>query len=98
MSVFKKAELVKQLATKLGQKEALTSKFVTEYGNLLAETVKSGKTYRFSGVGTFSRKVKGASTARNPRTGDKIKVPKKYWPAFSFSSTLKKDVSSVSVK
>ena len=45
---------------------------------------------KLSGFGTFSTVKKGATEARNPRTGEKIKVPAKTVPKFTFSSTLKK--------
>ena len=44
------------------------------------------------GFGTFAVRTRKARTARNPRTGKEIKVPRHKYPAFKPGAVLKRKV------
>ena len=46
------------------------------------------------GFGTFSVKYRAAKESKNPRTGEKIKVPATYRPAFAAGKSLKETVAN----
>jgi len=55
------------------------------------ETDANGGSLRVTGLGTFSRKVKPARTARNPQTGAPVAVPERSVLAFKASTTTRRD-------
>ncbi len=90
-----KTELIKNLAevTGLPQKdvravlEALTDSKPGQ--GLISTTLKLGEKVIISGFGTFYVRERTARQARNPKTGSKVKVPTRRYPAFKPSKTLK---------
>lgn len=56
---------------------------------LVARCLKKGEKVTFAGFGTFSARQVAARLGRNPRTGEKIKVAKRRYPAFKAGRTLK---------
>jgi DNA-binding protein HU-beta len=59
---------------------------------LVARCLKKGDKITFAGFGTFSTRQSAARVGRNPRTGEKIKVAKRRYPAFKAGRTLKEAV------
>ena len=61
---------------------------------LIASSLKRGQKVVISGFGTFYARTRQARKARNPRTGGKVSVPKRRYPAFkparTFREALKK--------
>ena len=55
--------------------------------------VKKGERVSLPGFGTFSRRQRNARTARNPRTGEEIKVKASKVPAFKPGAGFKDFVS-----
>jgi nucleoid DNA-binding protein len=90
-----KTQLIKKLAeiTGLSQKdvrtvlEALTDSKPGK--GLISTSLKQGEKVTISGFGTFYLRVRNARKARNPKTGKQVKVPKRFYPAFKPSKSLK---------
>lgn len=59
----------------------------------ITEALKNGDKVQLIGFGTFSVKTREEREARNPRTGETIKVPACNRPTFSPSAPLKKAVN-----
>jgi DNA-binding protein HU-beta len=55
----------------------------------ITKTLKKGDSITFVGFGTFSTSVRKARTARNPRTGEPIKIAKRRVPRFKAGKSLK---------
>lgn len=55
----------------------------------VGEALKTGDDVRFVGFGNFVVAEKSARTGRNPRTGEKIKIPAKKMPKFKAGQKLK---------
>lgn len=56
-------------------------------------TLKKGDDVRLVGFGTFSVSKRAATTGRNPRTGEKIKIPASKRPTFKAGKDLKEAVN-----
>jgi len=87
-----KTETIKRISeiTGLGQGnvkaviDALTGK-----QGVICATLKKGGRVIISGFGTFLVRERNARKARNPKTGGKVKVPKRRYPAFKPAKSLK---------
>lgn len=56
-------------------------------------TLKSGGEVRLVGFGTFTVSKRAATTGRNPRTGEAIKIPESKQPKFKAGKELKDAVN-----
>ncbi len=88
-----KAELIDALATRLGDKRSAS----TALDAVLAEiqtAVTKGDKVAITGFGVFEKRVRAARIARNPRTGEAVKVKKTSVPAFRPGQSFKEQVAS----
>ena len=65
--------------------------------NVIAEVAKKGKV-QLIGFGTFEVKSRPARVARNPRTGEEIKIAASKAPAFKAGKALKDKVNTPAKK
>jgi DNA-binding protein HU-beta len=56
--------------------------------------VTKGDKVAITGFGVFEKRVRGARTARNPRTGEAVKVKKTSVPAFRAGASFREMVAS----
>ena len=82
-----KAELIETLAEKIESTKTDAAGFVDALIETIHENLHDG--VKISGLGTFSAAKRKARIARNPQTGEEIKVPSKWAPVFKPSSGLK---------
>src|SRR3954465_3605188 len=88
-----KAELIDALAGRLGDKRTATQALDA----VLAEVqnaVTKGDRVAITGFGVFEKRVRAARTARNPRTGEAVKVKKTAVPAFRAGASFREMVAS----
>lgn len=88
-----KAELVEALAGRLGDKKLATAALDAVLSEIQAAVTK-GEKVAITGFGIFEKRVRGPRTARNPRTGETVKVKKTSVPTFRPGSTFKDMVAS----
>jgi DNA-binding protein HU-beta len=88
-----KAELVEALAGRLGDKKLATTALDAVLSEIQAAVTK-GEKVAITGFGIFEKRVRGPRTARNPRTGETVKVKKTSVPTFRPGSTFKDMVAS----
>lgn len=62
---------------------------------ICTESVKAGNTITLPNIGKLSCRVQAARTARNPRTGDPVKVPAKVAVKFTIAKALKDSAPSL---
>ena len=88
-----KTELVAALAakTELSKKDA--EKALNAVFETITEALKAGDKVALVGFGTFEAKERPARVARNPRTGEEIKVEASKTPAFKAGKALKDAVN-----
>ena len=60
---------------------------------MIVRTVNKGEKVNITGFGVFEKRARAARTARNPRTGETVKVKKTNVPAFRAGTTFKDVVS-----
>lgn len=88
-----KSELVANIAelsklTKIDAEKALDALIKT-----IEDTLKSGDEIRLVGFGTFTTTTRKATTGRNPKTGEEIKIPERIVPKFKAGQHLKDAVA-----
>ena len=88
-----KNDLVASVATsaKLSKADAARAVEAT-FGNI-AKALKGGTEVRLVGFGTFLVSRRAASEGRNPRTGERIKIPASKQPKFKAGKALKDSVN-----
>ncbi len=55
---------------------------------VLAEALEKGDSVHLRGFGSFHRITRGATTARNPRTGEPVAVPERHTVRFRLAQVL----------
>ena len=85
-----KAELVNLMATELETTKVDAAKFVDSFISAVHQNLKSS--VKISGFGTFACAKRSARVAKNPATGEEIKISAKWVPTFKAGSTLKEGV------
>ena len=88
-----KKELIEAIADKTGESKRLVNDVLDTTLDTIEKAVKKGERVSIPGFGTFERRARAARTARNPRTGEEIKVPARKVPAFKAGATFKSNVS-----
>ena len=69
-----KQELIAKIVKDTGATKAAGGKVLESVMDGIGKTLKKGDTITFVGFGTFKTSVRKARTARNPRTGEPIKI------------------------
>jgi DNA-binding protein HU-beta len=88
-----KTELIETLSGRLGDRKAATAALDAVL-NEIQEAVTKGDKVSITGFGVFEKRVRAARTARNPRTGESVKVKKTSVPAFRPGATFKELVAA----
>ena len=57
--------------------------------NEISEALKNNMKYEIRGYGIFKVKSRKARVAKNPKTGEKVTIPKKRVPFFKMSKIMK---------
>ena len=84
-----KSELIDAIAAKSGVSKADAGKIVDAFVEAVVETVAKGEEVRLIGFGTFGVTERAERTGRNPRSGDKIKIPACKAPKFTAGAQFK---------
>jgi DNA-binding protein HU-beta len=88
-----KAQLVEALSTRLGEDKKRTAATVDALLDTVYRTVQKGEKVALTGFGVFEKRDRAARTARNPATGEKVKVKKTSVPAFRAGQEFKNVVN-----
>ncbi len=84
-----KADLVDAIHNHLQGTKVQAEQVVDMLIENITNTLKKGEEVSIAGLGIFSAKQRAARTARNPRTGESIKVPAMRVPKFRAAKALK---------
>ncbi len=87
-----KAELIEKIAAKAKISKKAANVALNTFVSSITTALKKGDRVTLVGFGTFSVTKRKARTARNPRTGEPIRVPARKAPKFKAGSFLKKAV------
>ena len=91
-----RSELVVEVAERadLSPKEA--DRILRTVTDIIKERVAAGEKITISGFGTFERRKRKATVARNPKTHEPMKIAEQYVAAFRAGSGLKEAVKVAS--
>ncbi len=93
-----KSELVAALAAKAEISKKDAEKAVVAFVDSISESLIKGDKVQLIGFGTFEVKNRPARTARNPRTGEEIKIAASKAPAFKAGKALKDKINTPAKK
>ena len=93
-----KSDLIKSVAVATGESRRVVTEVIDEFVTQIQKQVKKGEKVTVPGFGTFSRRQRPARTARNPRTGESIKVKASKVPAFKAGAGFKDYVAGARKK
>lgn len=88
-----KAQLIEALSARLGEEKKRTAATVDTLLDTIYRTVQKGEKVALTGFGVFEKRDRAARTARNPATGEKVKVKKTSVPAFRAGQEFKNVVN-----
>ena len=84
-----KQDFIAKVVKDTGVTKATAVKVVESAIDTISKSLKKGDTVAFVGFGTFKTSVRKARVARNPRTGEAIKIAKRRVPRFTAGKGLK---------
>ena len=84
-----KNDLINAVSESSGLTKVDSAKAVDGVFEAITSSLKSNQEVRLVGFGTFSVVKREASEGRNPRTGEKIKIPATKLPKFKAGKGLK---------
>ena len=87
-----KAAIVDAVQQVLGGTKVQAEQAVDKVIESIVSTLTKGEEVSIAGLGIFSAKQRAARTARNPRTGESIKVAAMRVPKFRAAKALKDSV------
>jgi DNA-binding protein HU-beta len=88
-----KAELIEALTGRLGDRKSATAALDAVLAEI-QNAVTKGDKVSITGFGVFEKRIRAARTARNPRTGESVKVKKTSVPAFRPGASFKELVAA----
>jgi len=88
-----KADLIEHVANETETTKADAQRAVEAVFAGITKTLKKGEDARFVGFGTFSVAKRAATTGRNPRTGEAIKIKASKNAKFKAGKELKEAVN-----
>ena len=92
-STLTKIDLVEQVYFKLGFSKQESQELVEMVFDILKNHIKSGKTVKVSGFGSFNVRKKKERMGRNPQTGRRMKISARRVLTFKPSPVLKTAVN-----
>lgn len=87
-NTMNKTELVNAMAEKTGMTKVAAKAAMNACFTTIQEQLSKGQKVSLIGFGTFSVVERKARTAKNPQTGEKVKVPAKKVAKFKAGSNL----------
>lgn len=87
-----KSEMLNKLAEATGLKKKDVVAVLDAHNDLLSKVLKKEKKFKLQGLGIFTVKNRKARMARNPQTGEMVKVPAKTVIRFRVGKDLKTKV------
>ena len=84
-----KAAIVEAVHGVLNTTNVQAEQVVDKVFDSIVATLKKGEEVSVAGLGIFSVKARAAREARNPRTGETVKVPAMKVPKFRAAKALK---------
>ena len=84
-----KQAIIEMVHEKIGGTKVQAEQVVDSIIDAITMTLKKGDEVSIAGLGIFSVKARAARMARNPKTGEQVKVPATTVPKFRAAKALK---------
>ena len=88
-----KSQLIDKLAVTTNQTNKIAEGAVNIFFNNIKQSLSAGDKVEIRGFGSFLIRTYNAYVGRNPKTGDKVHVPKKELPFFRAGKDLREKVN-----
>ena len=88
-----KSQLIEQLALLTNQTNKVAESAVNLFFGNIKDALSNGDKVEIRGFGSFLLKSYNAYVGRNPKTGEKVSVPKKELPFFRAGKDLREKVN-----
>ncbi len=92
-----KHDLIQEIAKSTGFVRNDIKVVVEQFLDIVGEKLIAGNSIEIRGFGTFAGKERKARPARNPRTGEEIRLEDRIVPTFKFSSEIKNKINQNSL-
>lgn len=89
-----KNELITAISEKTGYSKKVVEEIVNAHNSTVVDTIASGDKIQLVGFGTYDSSTRAARVAKNPQTGEEIKVPTKRVPKFKPGKAFKEAVEN----
>jgi len=89
-----KADMAERLFDELGLNKREAKELVELFFEEIRAALENGRQVKLSGFGNFDLREKNERPGRNPKTGQKIKVPPKKLPFFKVGKELREKVNT----
>ena len=89
MADMTKTNLIAAMADEAELTKADAERALNGFITVIEKQLKRGKSVQITGFGTFERRTRKARKARNPQTGEEIKIPRTKVPAFKAGKALR---------
>lgn len=83
-----KEELIEQVAASTKQSKQATRDVLDSLFAVVGDSLAEGHNVELRGFGSFKVKDRRERTARNPKTGETVKTPRRLVPVFKPSTVL----------
>ncbi len=94
-----KSQLIEAVAGKLSSVSKKDVEIIVDtIFNSMTDALTRDERIEIRGFGSFVSKVREAREGRNPKTGEKVSVPRKRTPFFTVGKELKERVNSARVQ
>ena len=93
-----KTELIEAVADAADLTKVDAAKAVDAFIDTIVQAVANDDGVSLVGFGTFKSSVRAAREGKNPKTGEKIKIPATTVPKFSAGATFKATVAAAKTK
>lgn len=88
-----KQDLIDAVASEIDLPKTQAQEAIEAVIACITKALKQGEEVRLVGFGTFAVSERAATTGRNPRTGESIKIPASKQPKFKAGKELKDAVN-----
>lgn len=88
-----RADIAAKIANATGLSKIETETVVTGFISCVIDALSENESIEIRGFGTFKVKERKPRTARNPKTGERVELGRRFVPMFKVSKDFKKEVN-----
>lgn len=89
MNTITKKDLIDRIADRTGNKRVVVKRIIQSFLDDIIDELSRGNRLEFRDFGVFECRVRAARTAQNPKTLERVEVPKKRTVKFKVGRVMK---------